>query len=396
MWSRFSKQIELFRIANIPILVDASWFIIFVVYSWAIATVYLPALAPKLSLVICWLLGLITVLLFFASVLIHELAHCYFARQAGIQIHNITLYIFGGLAHLSRDPQNPLDEFKIAVAGPVASLLLSLVFYAMANGLLYLGQIGPAQSLAHLSVVNLVLACFNLLPGFPMDGGRILRAIIWHLRKDFYHATRTSINTGNAIAISLICIGIVMILARHNSLNGIWSLFTGLFLIRLLQSLGPEVLRTIKTNNINATPINKSHAVINNSQPTTPSAKELMQRNFSSLRPNMTISEINSHINGQINSNDQQITAYPVIVDRRLYGMLLVDDIAKVADHERAKISVGDIMQPVMAEHFVTDDLTLARVRSQLIESKARSVVVLDGNGLVMGKIDLKSLEKYS
>src|SRR5205814_2130449 len=148
--------------AGIPIRLDLSWFVIFFVYTWVISKIYLPSMIPGMSQTAYWPLGIGTVLLLFISILAHELAHSLVARREGIGISGISLYIFGGLSHLEREPETPLSEFKIAAAGPAASLLLAILFYSLA---------GISKAFLHLGAVNLLLACFNLLPGFPLDGG---------------------------------------------------------------------------------------------------------------------------------------------------------------------------------------------------------------------------------
>src|SRR5215216_2969110 len=179
------KPFYLGRVLGIPIRAHYSWLPVFPFYAWAIASGLLPREAPGLSVYEYWALGLFTTALLFASVLVHELAHAVMARAEGLGTGNITLYMFGGLASLNGQPAQPSSEFKIAVVGPAASFLLGLVFFLADELLLYdTPHRGLGQVLRHVGNINLLLAGFNILPGMPLDGGRVLRAMIWRFNKN--------------------------------------------------------------------------------------------------------------------------------------------------------------------------------------------------------------------
>ncbi len=223
------SSLRLGKIFGIPIGVNYTWFIVFVLVTLSLATSYFPARYADWGLVGYLVTGLLASLLFFASVLLHELAHSVVARAWGIQVKSITLFIFGGVANIGREPDRPLAEFLVAIAGPLASLLLALLF-----GLLgWLGQaLGVSQVEAvgsYLGTINLWLALFNMIPGYPLDGGRVFRSAIWAKTGDMNKATRWAAQTGRGIAMLMIIGGGLMILTGNWS-NGLWLAFIGWFL----------------------------------------------------------------------------------------------------------------------------------------------------------------------
>ena len=217
------------QISGIRINIDYSWFFIFLLVTWSLAGSYFPAAFPEWSIVQSVSAGLVTSLLFFASVLAHELGHSVTAQRHGIPVNSITLFIFGGLAHISREPESSGVEFKIAIAGPLTSIAVGVVCWALSYLLPSPHFDGVAEIAFWLGMTNVMLAVFNLLPGFPLDGGRVLRAIIWKLGKDQHKATRWVSNIGKAIAYLMIATGIVLFFMGH-TLNGLWLAFIGWFL----------------------------------------------------------------------------------------------------------------------------------------------------------------------
>ena len=223
------SSLRLGKVFGIPIGINYTWFIVFALVTLSLATGYFPSRYADWSLAGYLSLGLLTSVLFFASVLLHELAHSIVARAWGIPVQSITLFIFGGVANISREPERPLAEFLVAIAGPIASLLLALLF-----GLLWLtGRLLDLPPLAalgyYLSNINLGLALFNLIPGFPLDGGRVFRSLVWAATGDLYRATRWATRTGRIFAVVMIVGGGFMILTGNLG-GGVWLAFIGWFL----------------------------------------------------------------------------------------------------------------------------------------------------------------------
>jgi len=223
-----NNSIRLGRLAGIEIKLDYSWFVLFLIVTWSLAVHYFPDIQPGWSAATYWLIGIVTSLLFFASVLTHEMAHSIVSRLQGVPVRDITLFIFGGAARISQEPRRPRDEFLMAVVGPVMSLALALGF-----GLLWwLSRAAdtPFHVLTGwLSGTNFALAVFNMIPGFPLDGGRVFRAIVWSVTGNLRRATRIACTVGRVVAFAFIVFGIWQILTG-NWANGIWIAFIGWFL----------------------------------------------------------------------------------------------------------------------------------------------------------------------
>ncbi len=219
--------IRLGKIWGIPIGLSTSWFLVFGLLTWSLATGYFPEEYRELGTAASWFLALVTSILFFGSVLLHELGHAYMALREKINVRAINLFIFGGVAQIEGEPQTAGAEFRIAIAGPIVSLLLAVAF-----GLLWLlDQTIPwlAAPSIWLARINLILAVFNMIPGFPLDGGRVLRAAVWQFTGSFRKANRVAALSGQLIAFGFIGLGIMIIL-RGNLFNGLWLIFIGWFL----------------------------------------------------------------------------------------------------------------------------------------------------------------------
>jgi len=222
------QSVRLTTIRGIEVGVHYTWFIIFVLITFSLTTRFASE-HPHWTMVEHYALGISTSLLFFVSIFLHELAHSFVALAKGIPVRSITLFAFGGVAQLGREPDRPLTEFQIAIAGPIASGLLALGFWIVAA--LAGSQFEHLSALGGwLSSINLMLALFNLVPGFPLDGGRILRAVIWHVTKNFSKATRIAARSGQIVGYGLIVGGILAGLVIGNWFSGLWLAFIGWFL----------------------------------------------------------------------------------------------------------------------------------------------------------------------
>jgi Zn-dependent protease len=226
------------KIWGIPIRLHASWFIVFGLLTWSLSNGIFAAEYPDMTIGIKLLLGLITSALFFASVLAHELGHSWLAIRDGIPVRGITLFIFGGVAQIEREPRSPLSEFRIAIAGPLVSLSLAALFGVM----FVLDRQIPllAAPSEYLMRINFILALFNLIPGFPLDGGRVLRAIVWAVNKDLRKATRVASISGQVIAYGFIGYGILRLFMSDFS-GGLWMVFIGWFLQNAASSAYQQV-----------------------------------------------------------------------------------------------------------------------------------------------------------
>ncbi|MGB0034738.1 MAG: site-2 protease family protein [Candidatus Acidiferrales bacterium] len=223
--------IRLGRIFGIPIYLHSSWFIIFALITLSLRTQF-TSQHPSWSPAQHWALGIITSVLFFASVLFHELSHSVVAKHYRIRVQSITLFIFGGLARIARDPSRAIQEFNIAIAGPLSSLFLSGSFWLLSR--YFHGNDMAAAAMGWLWQINLLLALFNLVPGFPLDGGRILRGIAWGITGNFDRASRIASTTGQIFAYMMIIFGAWQALSG-NWVGGLWTAFIGWFLLTASQ-----------------------------------------------------------------------------------------------------------------------------------------------------------------
>ena len=241
-------SISLGKFLGIPIKIHLNWFITAVLVTWSLSAGYFPYEFPGWQPSMYWVAGLITSLFFFGSVLAHELAHAVVAQHEGIRVQDITLFILGGLANITEEPETPISEFRIVAAGPLMSLILSVLLLI---GFLVTGFSRELSSVAlYLSEVNLLLAIFNLIPGLPLDGGRILRSMLWNWLGDFNKATRWGSIAGLFFGLGIITAGVVLMLSR-NYFAGLWIAFIGWYLATAAQTSYRQSME--ETQSINVT-----------------------------------------------------------------------------------------------------------------------------------------------
>src|SRR5215470_552968 len=246
----YKRQITVAHIYGIPVRIDFRWFVVFFLSVWLIAvnlarggmwvgSVTLHAVSDLTA----WILAIVTTLGLFLSVFGHELSHALMARAEGIEIEEIVLHPFGGLARLRNEPESPRAEFRIAIAGPAASFLFGVVAFVLLLPVNRLGYETAGGVLLLISAGNLLLAIFNLFPGYPLDGGRVLRAILWRRTGDIREATRMAGVCGMLIAAILIIFGVYMAIAPtfRSYFMGFWSVLVGLFLFDAAYSVVKHV-----------------------------------------------------------------------------------------------------------------------------------------------------------
>lgn len=230
-----ARGIKIFKVLGIQISLDYTWFIVFVLFAWSLSYGYFPFRLPGLGGGTYLMMGVLSALLLFACVLIHEISHSYTANRLGMDIHEITLFIFGGVAQLTKEPEDAKTELKIAIAGPAASLVLALLFYGAAAVVDKTAHPLIDSVLAYLALINVVLLAFNMIPGFPLDGGRIFRAIWWWRTGDLNRATKVASNIGKGFALFLIVTGFMQIFVG-NFVGGLWFVFIGVFVQQAAES----------------------------------------------------------------------------------------------------------------------------------------------------------------
>jgi Zn-dependent protease/CBS domain-containing protein len=352
---KMEASVKLGRIWGIPIGLHTSWFIIFALITWSLATGYFPTEYPQLSQATHWLLGVLTSGLFFGSVLAHELGHSYLALRYGIPVKSITLFIFGGVAQIGAEPRSPKQEFWIAVAGPIVSLSLALIF-----GALFLLDRGIALLAApslYLMRINGLLALFNLIPGFPLDGGRVLRAIAWKLSGNFQKATRIASFSGQAVAFGFIGLGLFTLLS-DNFFNGLWLVFIGWFLQNAAASVLSQVNLEQSLQGV------KVAQVMSEECPKVSSGTPL-----------------DALVEEQILRTGQR--CFYVADDGDLEGLLTLQDISQVPRQSWSLTTVGQAMVPIKRLVWVEPNMELIKALQSMDQARVAQVPVLDQGKLV-------------
>ena len=359
------RAIHLFTIAGIRIIIDYSWFVIFFLVAVSLSAGYLPQEYPGASAPAYWTAGLLATIAFFVSILLHELAHSLVALRSGIQIPSITLFLFGGVSRLSEEAKDPKTEFTIAIVGPLSSFALALLFWLAGERLE--GVIHPlAQAVVeYLSFINLALGIFNLIPGFPLDGGRVLRAIVWWRTGSLDRATRLVSDLGKGFAVALMFLG-AMLIFRGALLGGIWLIFIGMFL-RGAAASGYEqmslmrILESVKVG-------------------------EVMIPEPVTVSPELTLSDL---VNRYFLRYGYR--GFPVEERGSAVGLVSIEDLAGIPESELAVQNVRDRMRPVDASRVISKDSPLLEAMERLSPPSVGRLLVLE-DGRLSGMITKNGL----
>jgi Zn-dependent protease len=338
------------RLAGIDIIVHWSWLIIFFVLTWSLAEGLFLHDYPAWTRAEAWLAGAVTSLVVFASVLIHELSHSLTARHQGMDVSSITLFVFGGVSTLTEEPRDPGQEFTIAVVGPLTSLLLAGVFAI--GGLLLHGALGTASF--YLAFINAVLGAFNLLPGFPLDGGRLLRAAAWARSGDLLRATRVASMSGTVMAYALMVGGVVLFLF-NGLFSGLWFILIGWFLLSQAK-VGYE--QVVTHNVLRDVPVSAA-----------------TNHDFHAVSPAVSLDAFASDYVLAFHER-----SYPVMEDGGLEGLVALADLKKHPRAEWYSHTVSDVMTPRDQLHVVSPSDSLATVAELLARGDVHQLpVVSDG-----------------
>ena len=321
-----------------------------------------------------WLLGLATTSLLFVSVLVHELAHALMARAEGLGTGSITLYIFGGLATLEGQPARPSSEFKIAIVGPAASFLLGTIFFA-ADELLFFGTMhrGAGQVLRHLGIVNWFLAGFNILPGLPLDGGRVLRAILWHFKKNFRVATQTAVKSGLMIAVMLVVVPPISLFFGPSGGGGQWVTVLWCMTIGLIMAF---MLGTSRGRAYGVWRVKRG------------TVEDVMNPDVVLVPPDMGVQDF---IDKVLQNNRH--TSFPVAREKRLHGLLLLEELKSYPRDEWRTLKASDVMRPVDSTMFISSMMPVGEAKGVLAGNGLGRAVVLDTRGLIVGYVSLQDVK---
>jgi Zn-dependent protease/predicted transcriptional regulator len=308
---------RLMKIAGIDIGIHYTWILIFVLLSWSLAQGFFPQLYPEWNTVTYWITGVVAALLLFGSVLLHELAHSLVARARGMTVNSITLFIFGGVSNLEEEPEKPKIELAMSIVGPLTSLALAGIFW----GLLQLvgDQQSPlAATFVYLALINAILAGFNLLPGFPLDGGRVLRSILWDRTGSLVKATNIAATVGRFMGWGLIAFGLFQIFAG-NFVGGIWFAFIGWFLSNSADASRREITLREQLSSVRI--------------------KDVMTTNPTGIDPDTSVAELVSNV-----FRKQHGRAVPVCQNDQVLGIVTVTDVKGLPQEKWEETAVKEIM----------------------------------------------------
>ena len=357
-------NIRLGRIGGVEVRINWSWLVIFALIVWSLADGVFPSQNPGLSRGTHLAMAIVAALLFFASLLLHELGHSWQARREGMEIDGITLWLFGGVSEFKTQFRSAGAEFRIAIAGPLMSLLLGVVFVLIALAGLPSAVDGVA---AWLGYINLALLVFNLIPALPLDGGRVLRAALWQFRGDLGWATRVSTDIGRGFGYLFIALGIAMFIFQ-GSFSGAWLAFIGWFLLQAATAEARYIATSAALKGLRV--------------------RDLMVRNPVTVRGDLTVGQFMDEV-----ARSPQFTTYPVLDAERPIGLLAFRSVAALPRSEWDTHRVQDAMIPLDRVPLLTEDTTAVDALAALSSSTSNRGLVVE-NGHLAGLLSITDLTR--
>jgi Zn-dependent protease len=354
------KGVKLFQVLGIPISLNYTWFIVFGLIAWSLAGGYFPTRYPDLSPSAHWAMGFLGAFFLFLSVLIHELTHSYIAKKEGIEVKEITLFIFGGVSQLTKEPEDSKKELKIAIGGPLCSFVLALIFWILLQATLPWPRLTLLTGLLrYLALINLSLAIFNLIPGFPLDGGRVLRALYWRKTGSFKKATRIASEVGKWFGVGMILLGLFGMLTG-NLIGGLWFIIIGIFLRSTAEGGFQQVVMKGALEGVKV--------------------KELMSRDVISVPSSLRIHQLVE----DVYLTHTHIT-YPVTEGERMIGIITLKQVRGVPRDEWTEKAVREVMIPLREEIILDPDGEAVDALQKMIRTgEGRLPVVKDGKAIGM------------
>ncbi|MCR9087798.1 MAG: site-2 protease family protein [Rhodobacteraceae bacterium] len=366
MWGR---PIRITRLAGFDIKIDASWLLIAGLITWSLSTGYFPQILPDAQNAVHVTAAIIAMVGLFLSLILHELAHSVMARLHGLNIAGITLFLFGGVAELETEPDDPTVEIRVAIVGPITSLALAGVFW-LSMALAATLALAPVVTavLAYLAIINLVLALFNLVPAFPLDGGRVFRAVIWRRCGDLLVATRRATDVSAYFAWGLIVLGLVA--AFNAGLGaGLWPILVGLFLL----AIGKASYRQAEMKQLFS-----GRCVA-----------DLMTRNVTTLRPDQTLADAVNHV-----FLAAGVSFAPVVAHDVLLGYVDLHTIRRIDRDHWATTIVEDVAESISADNSVAPNLSAQKLLEKISQSGRRKFLVVEA-GVLRGVVTLSDVSKH-
>lgn len=365
----FGKSFELFKLFGFSVKVDLSWLVIAVLVTWSLADGVFAVQYPALSVQTRWAMGAAGAVALFACIVLHELSHSLAARRFGMPMKGITLFIFGGVAEMESEPPSPKAEFVMAIAGPIASVVIALLCFAAAM----LGQQAhwPVEInglLWYLALINAVLVAFNIVPAFPLDGGRVLRSALWQWRGNMRWATKISSQIGSGFGIALIILGVISFIGG-DFLGGMWWFLIGMFLRNAAQMSYRQLLMR---RALEGEPVRRFMKTDPVTVPASASVRELVEDYIYRHHHKM----------------------YPVADNGNFQGCITLRDVREVPRDQWDQRRVGDLAHPCAAENSIDADADAMDALSMLSRTHASRLLVTD-HGRLAGVLALKDLVRF-
>ena len=365
----FGQSFNLFEIFGFKIKADYSWILLALLITWSLADGFFPFTYPYFSAGTYWLMAAIAAVGIFASIVFHELAHSLVARRFNLPIDSITLFIFGGVASMKEEPPSPKAEFYVAIAGPLMSLFIALFFY---TATFVGGTLGaPLQLLAvtqYLWFINVLIIIFNLIPAFPLDGGRVLRAALWQIKSNLPRATRITSRIGSGFGLFLIVLGIVAVL-MGNFISGVWYALIGAFLRNAARMSYKQLLLRREL---------EGEAV-----------DRFMKENPIIVPPEMTVGELVQNY-----FYNYLYTSYPVVDNGKLLGYVSLDETKNLPHEEWDLHKVREILVPATSINTITADTDAMEALAKMNTNGSTHLLVAQ-DGHLAGIVTLKDLLRF-
>jgi len=366
----FGKSVRLFKLLGFSVKIDISWLILALLITWSLAKGLFPTYFENLPTATYWWMGVAGAIGLFFSIVFHELSHSLVARNYGIPIRGITLFIFGGVAEMHEEPQTPKSELLMAIAGPISSLVLGGVFY----GVHLIGKHTmwgePVHGvLIYLAIINLILAGFNMLPAFPLDGGRVLRSILWSWKDSLRWATRISSQIGSAFGVILIILGAINFFSG-NVIGGVWWFLIGLFMRSASQMSYQQLIirKALEGETI----------------------ERFMKKNPVTVPPSLSLYELVENF-----IYKYHFKIFPVVKQAELLGCVKSKQLKEIPREEWKKQTVGDIVEKCSADNTIAVDTDAVKALSAMKRSSNSRIMVVDKNNKLAGILSLKDLMEF-
>ncbi len=364
----FGRRIRLFEIFGFEVKLDASWIIIAVLVAWSLSMGFFPSRFANLSPSAYWFMGVLGVLGLFASIIAHEMVHSLVARRFGIPMRGITLFMFGGVAEMSAEPPSAKAEFLMAAAGPLTSFLLALVLLAFYKAVGRFLPIPVAGVIRYLAMINGILAVFNLVPAFPLDGGRMLRAVLWGVKKNLRWATRIASRVGEGFGLALIILGVVQFVSG-NFMGGMWWFLIGLFVRSAASSSYRQLIARKALQGETVQRFMNPHPV--------------------TVPPRITLEQL---VRDYIYR--YHFKMFPVIEGDRLVGCISTKQLKAVPEEEWGRKTVSETITSCSLENSIAPDADAVTALSQMNRYGLSRLMVVRGEELE-GIIALKDLLEF-